>query len=152
MTLKLVSFFSDCERDQLAYEIHEYMSTMSNRKDEGYYVCIVCGHPTPSLWHQREHIMTHMVKDQEFKLRLKKFVDLNTIKDDSNTKTCRICQTKITVHDRKHFVNKHLRHLEFSTSKNSKFQMSSKIIPNCLTTSEPVSRIRSKQTVYPPVL
>ena len=104
-----IGLISFSERDELAYEIHEYMSSMSNRTDEGKYLCIVCGIQCRDLYNQREHVLTHMVKeDPKFNARLQKFVNFNIIKD-SNSKECRICKTKITVHVRKHFINKHLR-------------------------------------------
>ena len=101
-------FFSE-DRDLLAYEIHSYMSTTSNRTDEGKYQCTICGLKCRDLYNQREHVLTHMMTDPKFNARFLRFVSCNTVKDLNNVRTCRICQTKLANHVRKHFVNKHLR-------------------------------------------
>jgi len=97
-------------QEDLAIEIHEYLTSMSGRTDEGRYRCLICGLTCRDLYNQREHLMTHMVRDDKFKTRLDRFMTSNVIKDPkTTTTTCLICQAPVNCNVRKHFLSKHLR-------------------------------------------
>lgn len=97
------------DQEELSIEIHEYLSSMSGRTEEGRYRCLICGQTCRDLYNQREHLMTHMVRDEKFKSRLEKFMRSNVTKDLKNNTTCLICRTPVTCNVRKHFLSKHLR-------------------------------------------
>jgi len=97
------------DQEELSIEIHEYLSSMSGRTEEGRYRCLICGQTCRDLYNQREHLMTHMVRDDKFKSRLEKFMTSNVIKDPKNNTTCLICRAPVTCNMRKHFLSKHLR-------------------------------------------
>lgn len=98
------------DQEELSIEIHEYLNSMSGRTDEGRYRCLICGLSCRDLYNQREHLLTHMVRDAKFKTRLEKFMTSNVMKDlKNNTTTCLICRIPVTCHIRKHFLSKHLR-------------------------------------------
>lgn len=97
-------------QEDLAIEIHEYLTSMSGRTDEGRYRCLICGLTCRDLYNQREHLMTHMIRDDKFKTRLDRFMTSNVIKDPKNSSTtCLICQAPVNCNVRKHFLSKHLR-------------------------------------------
>ena len=97
------------EQDELACEINEYVTSMSGRTDEGRYRCLICGLTCRDLYNQREHLMTHMIRDDKFKRRMETFMNANVIKDPkSSVTTCLICSNTIGPM-RKHFLSKHLR-------------------------------------------
>jgi len=98
------------DQEELSIEIHEYLNSMSGRTEEGRYRCLICGLTCRDLYNQREHLLTHMVRDDKFKNRLDKFMSSNLIKDPKNSSTtCLICQAPVTCNIRKHFLSKHLR-------------------------------------------
>jgi len=98
------------DQEELSIEIHEYLSSMSGRTEEGRYRCLICGLTCRDLYNQREHLLTHMVRDDKFKNRLDKFMSSNLFKDPKNSSTtCLICQAPVTCNIRKHFLSKHLR-------------------------------------------
>ena len=97
------------DQEELSIEIHEYLNSMSGRTEEGRYRCLICGQTCRDLYNQREHLMTHMVRDDKFKHRLDKFMTSNVIKDPKNNTTCLICRAPVTCNIRKHFLSKHLR-------------------------------------------
>ncbi len=98
------------EQEELAIEINEYLTSMSGRTEEGRYRCLICGLTCRDLYNQREHLMTHMVRDDKFKTRLEKFMKSNVIKDPKTAvTTCLICQAQVGTALRKHFLSKHLR-------------------------------------------
>jgi len=97
------------EQDELACEINEYVTSMSGRTEEGRYRCLICGLTCRDLYNQREHLMTHMIRDEKFKNRMESFMKANVIKDPkSSVTTCLICSANIGPM-RKHFLSKHLR-------------------------------------------
>lgn len=101
----------------MAVEINEYLTSMSGRTEEGRYRCLICGLTCRDLYNQREHLMTHMVRDDKFKNRLEKFMNSNVIKDPkSGTTTCLLCSSSLPSSMRKHFLSKHLREPKGQTS------------------------------------
>ena len=84
---------------------------MTSRTDQGKYMCNICGQLCRDLYNQREHLMSHMTRDEKFRKRLDRFVDANVFKDpNSNKTTCVMCGNKpIGALVKKHFLSKHLR-------------------------------------------
>ncbi len=103
---------TDNEQDALAYEINEYIANMSGRTTDGKYQCLICGLASRDLYNQREHLMTHMTKDDHFNQRFELFLKSNIQRTprggNSFTTVCTICSIVIK-NVKKHFLSKHLR-------------------------------------------
>ena len=54
--------------------------------------CLVCARISRDLYNQRQHIMTHMMKDGEFLDRLDHFVKSHSIQQNSNSFSCLLCR------------------------------------------------------------
>ena len=94
----------------MAIEISEYLGSMSGRTEEGKYRCLICGLICRDLYNQREHLLTHMVRDEKFRSRLEHFMKSNVSKDPKTAvTTCLLCQNQLPSSMRKHFLSKHLR-------------------------------------------
>lgn len=102
----------DDERDLLSDEIAAFQSSMTLKKVDGKYQCLICARESRDLYNQKQHILTHMSKDGSFFDRLNMFARRYILEHDSKTYTCLKC--RITFHKefyymRNHFVFKHLK-------------------------------------------
>lgn len=108
---------TNAEQDYLTSEIGEYLTSMSARREDGQYQCLVCARISRDLYNQRQHIMTHMMKDGEFLDRLDHFVKSHSIQQNSNSFSCLLCRMIITrgyYMVRQHFFSKHLKEEKYS--------------------------------------
>lgn len=100
------------EQDYLSAEIGEYLTSMSARREDGQYQCLVCARNSRDLYNQRQHIMTHMMKDTDFLDRLDRFVKSHSIQQNSSSFSCLLCRMIISrgfYMVRQHFFSKHLK-------------------------------------------
>jgi hypothetical protein len=83
---------------------------MSGKTGEGRYQCLICGMTCRDLYNQREHLMTHMTRDEKFRNRMDSFMRANVFKHpETFVTTCLICDATVGASLKKHFLTKHLR-------------------------------------------
>ena len=102
----------DAERDLIASEITSFLVSMTLKKDDGRYQCLICARESRDLYNQRQHILTHMAKDGTFAQRLNNYARRYMIEHDSKSFTCLKCRAtfnKEFYYMRNHFVFKHLK-------------------------------------------
>jgi len=102
----------DAERDLIATEITSFLVSMTLKKEDGRYQCLICARESRDLYNQRQHILTHMAKDGTFAQRLNNYARRYMIEHDSKSFTCLKCRAtfnKEFYYMRNHFVFKHLK-------------------------------------------
>ena len=85
----------DAERDLIASEITSFLVSMTLKKEDGRYQCLICARESRDLYNQRQHILTHMAKDGTFAQRLNNYARRYMIEHDSKSFTC----LKFTTYD-----------------------------------------------------
>lgn len=102
----------DAERDLIASEITSFLVSMTLKKEDGRYQCLICARESRDLYNQRQHILTHMAKDGTFAQRLNNYARRFMIEHNSKSFTCLKCRAtfnKEFYYMRNHFVFKHLK-------------------------------------------
>ena len=102
----------DAERDLIASEITSFLVSMTLKKEDGRYQCLICARESRDLYNQRQHILTHMAKDGTFAQRLNNYARRYMIEHDSKSFTCLKCRATFNnefYYMRNHFVFKHLK-------------------------------------------